>query len=96
MSEEGIKLNTAYFQKNCRIAQLEEGPFKPLADELQSEEAVNSLLIAGFTVPIAASLLQTGLAYLYFRFGHAWSRVLNRGPIQLGKNHQDNPHESPI
>ena len=29
-------------------------------------------------MPIMASVIQIALAYLYFRFGHAWSRVLNR------------------
>ena len=68
-----------YIKSLChRIARLEEGPFKPLGDERDSEEAVNKLLIAGFTVPILASILQTGLAYLYFWSGHAWSNVLRR------------------
>ena len=57
---------------------LDASPFKPLEDELQAEYAVNVLLIAGFTLPVVAALLQTALAYLYFRFGHAWSRVLNK------------------
>ena len=57
---------------------LNESPFKPLEDELQAENAVNVLLIVGFTLPVVAALLQTALAYLYFRSGHPWSRVLNR------------------
>ena len=61
---------------NCRIMQLEEGPFKPLEDELQAEQAINWLLIAGILVPITNSLIQTALAYLYFQHGHPWSRVL--------------------
>ena len=28
--------------------------------------------------PIVASAIQIALAYLYFCFGHAWSRVLNK------------------
>ena len=65
-------------KNNSRIAQLEEGPFKPLEDELKAEQAINRLLIAGFVVPITASLLQTALAYLYFQHGHPWSRVLKQ------------------
>ena len=65
-----------------RIARLNEGPFRPLEDELQAEQAVNVLLLTGLTVPVAASLLQTALAYLYFRFGHAWSRVMFAGHPQ--------------
>ena len=57
---------------------LDASPFKPLEDELLAEYAVNVLLIVGFTLPVVAALLQTALAYLYFRFGHAWSRVLNK------------------
>ena len=61
-----------------RIAKLEESPFEPLEDELQAEKSVNCLLIAGFIVPIATALLQTALAYLYFQYGHPWSRVLRQ------------------
>ena len=60
------------------IAMLHDSPFKPLEDELKAENAVNALLIIGFTLPVVAALLQTALAYIYFRFGHAWSRVLNK------------------
>ena len=68
----------SYSGFSCRIAILNESPFKPLEDELLAEYQVNVYLIAGFTLPIVAALLQTALAYLYFRFGHAWSRVLNK------------------
>ena len=47
---------------------LNEGIFKPLPDEILSTRMVNMLLILGFLVPIANSILQTGLAFLYFRF----------------------------
>ena len=57
---------------------LEAGHFKPLKDELESEKAVNKLLIAGFMVPIVGSGLQAALAYIYFRFAHPWSSVLSR------------------
>ena len=65
-------------ENTYRIAKLEESPFEPLEDELQAEQSVNRLLIAGFIVPIATAFLQTALAYLYFQYGHPWSRVLKQ------------------
>ena len=80
-----------------RIARLEEGPFKPLGDERDSEEAVNKLLIAGFTVPIMASVFQTGFAYLYFWFGHAWSRVLRKYAYKTpAEEHQTIANRGPL
>ena len=80
-----------------RIARLEEGPFKPLADEQDSEDAVNNLLIAGFTVPIMASIFQTGFAYLYFWFGHAWSRLLRKyAYATLDEEHQTTANLEPL
>ena len=80
-----------------RIARLEEGPFKPIGDERDSEETVNKLLIAGFTVPILASIAQTGLAYLYFRFGHAWSQLLQKyGGTTPAGEHQAGTNGRPL
>ena len=50
--------------------------FKPLPDEDLSTYRVNLLLILGFSVPILSSMLQTALAYAYFKYGHPWAKVL--------------------
>ena len=60
-------------------------------------KAVNVLLIVGFTLPIVTVMLQTALAYLYFRFGHAWSRVLNKYVgMSFGNNHNPVWEENPL
>ena len=55
---------------------LEKSIFKPVPDEQLSKQMINTLLTLGLVIPIVASLLQAGLAYLFFRFGHPWARVL--------------------
>ena len=55
---------------------LNESVFKPLPDEDLSTYMVNLLLILGFSVPILSSMLQTALAYAYFKYGHPWAKVL--------------------
>ena len=61
-----------------RNAILNEGIFKPVPDELLSVYMVDLLLTLGFVVPVVSSLLQTALAYAYFRFGHPWASVLTK------------------
>ena len=59
-----------------RHAKLEQGIFKPVPDEILSRYMVNMLLILGVVVTFVSSLLQSALAYLYFRYGHPWAIVL--------------------
>ena len=60
-----------------RNAILKEGPFKPIPDEDLSTSQVDLLLTLGFMLPFVAAPLQALFAYLYFRLGHPWARVLN-------------------
>ena len=72
-----------------RNAELEDGPFKPVPDEELSTDRVNLLLALGIAVPLAGALLQALFAYLYFRFGHPWARVLNSQVLTV--KHDSNP-----
>ena len=58
-----------------RNAVLNGSIFKVVPDEKLSTYKVNVLLALGFLVTFLAPLLQAGLAYAYFQFGHPWSRV---------------------
>ena len=68
-----ILLKNAVDQRN---AQLNGSIFKPVPDEILSTQRVDMVLALGFVVPIVGSLLQTAIAYAYFRFGHPWARLL--------------------
>ena len=93
----GYKHKSVIIYRSCRIAILNESPFKPLEDELQAVKAINVLLVVGFTLPIVAVMLQTALAYLYFCFGHAWSRVLKKYvAMRFGKNYNPVWEENPL
>ena len=60
-----------------RNAELEASGFPPIAPELRSTLAVDALLLSGASALAVAPLLQLLLAHLYFKRGHAWSRILN-------------------
>ena len=64
---------------DCRNAKLEE-VFDLLNDERHSTFMVNLLVTLGVVVPIVTLLAQTGLAWLYMRYGHPWSRILKNMP----------------
>jgi hypothetical protein len=59
-----------------RESQLEDH-FHPLGDELYSKYMVNILLTAGMLTSTVLPFFQCTLAYVYFRVGHPWSRILN-------------------
>ena len=58
-----------------RNAVLEGSIFKPVHDEILSSNKIDLLLTLAFVVTFLAPLLQAGLAYAYFRYGHPWNRV---------------------
>ena len=59
-----------------RHTELEESVFKPIPDEVLSKQRVDLLLGLGIAVPILGCVLQAGIAYVFFRFGHPWKRIL--------------------
>ena len=50
--------------------------FPPIADEWHSAHMINLLLASGATIFLAAPIVQSLLAYIYFKYGHPWSRIL--------------------
>ena len=50
--------------------------FPPNADEQLSTEITSKLLTYGILGFTALPFVSFGLAYLYFKHGHAWSRIL--------------------
>ena len=50
--------------------------FPPIADEWHSAHMINLLLASGATIFLAAPIVQSLLAYIYFKYGHPWSRLL--------------------
>ena len=55
---------------------LSNSEFPPIADEWHSTHMVNVLLVSGACLFLAVPVMQSILAYIYFKYGHAWSRVL--------------------
>ena len=72
-----------------RHTELEQSVFKPIPAEVLSKQRVDLLLGLGIAVPIVGSLLQAGIAYAYFRFGHPWTRVL-RSQVFSPKTYSQN------
>ena len=72
-----------------RHTKLEEGIFKPVPDEVHSRHMVNVLLTLGVLAPFACCLIQSGLAYLYFRYGHPWAIILENEVFAPKKEHED-------
>jgi hypothetical protein len=68
-----IMLKNAITVRNEKL----EDMFPPLNDELYSTYIVNVLLGAGIALALVLPPIQYGLAQLYFKKGHPWSRILN-------------------
>ena len=83
-----IEWRTDWIRRFPRLHSLH-SPFKPVPDEELSTNRVNLLLALGIAVPLAGALLQALFAYLYFRFGHPWARVLNSQVLTV--KHDSNP-----
>jgi hypothetical protein len=60
-----------------RNVDLTDAGFYPLKDELLSNQRVNDLLIAGFSLSFLLPVVQCSFILLYFTKGHPWSRILN-------------------
>ena len=71
-----IWLKLAVDQRNSKLKKV----FGLLNDERHSTFMVNILVTLGVVVPIVTLLAQTGLAWLYMRYGHPWSRILKAVP----------------
>ena len=55
---------------------LSNSDFPPIADEWHSAHMINVLLVSAASVFLAVPIMQSILAYIYFKYGHAWSRIL--------------------
>ena len=76
-----------------RNAVLEGSVFKPVPDEDLSTYRVNLLLALGILMPFVSSLLQTALAYAFYKYGHPWSGVLKtqvfQPPAEMGNDNSE-------